>query len=222
MRRSLKAFSTPEMLVVIAIGAVLMMLAVPVYQAFHQKGKDTQCISNLRQCGLSVLSHANDHNGNSVVAYIPPGEEYDGHPQAGKMWHMFLHEKGYIRDMRIMVCPAFAPHRWTGTTKVSQTYGLRRNMGEIRYQPVLKIGRSDRLSTHVLLADSSKTGTWVGQDYYLELEASGSKSDRIHTRHGHRANIFFADGSLRALTAEEIVDLEDGWGLKRSIDTVIY
>lgn len=56
------AFTLVEILVVVAIIAVLAALTFPVYSAAKLRAKDTTCMANLRQLGVAILEYSVDHN----------------------------------------------------------------------------------------------------------------------------------------------------------------
>lgn len=52
-----------ELLLAIAIIAVLVTLGVSVNSSLRMRADDTKCIANLRQCGEAILAYLHDHNG---------------------------------------------------------------------------------------------------------------------------------------------------------------
>lgn len=62
-------FTLTELLVVIAIIGVLAALGLPAVFNWLDKGKDTKCISNLRQIGAAIRLYANDNEGNIVPGF---------------------------------------------------------------------------------------------------------------------------------------------------------
>jgi prepilin-type N-terminal cleavage/methylation domain-containing protein/prepilin-type processing-associated H-X9-DG protein len=55
-------FTLMELLVVMALVAILASLAVPAYQRVAQNGRATACVSNLRQLGVGLGAYLADHN----------------------------------------------------------------------------------------------------------------------------------------------------------------
>lgn len=57
------AFSLVELLVVVAIVALLMALLFPAIQTAREGARRTVCANNLRQVGLAVIRYCDDHRG---------------------------------------------------------------------------------------------------------------------------------------------------------------
>ena len=58
-----QGFSMVELLVIMAIIAILMMLLLPVLQRAKHKGLDAVCMSNLKQFGLAGHMYWGDNDG---------------------------------------------------------------------------------------------------------------------------------------------------------------
>jgi len=61
-RARAEGFTLVELMVVIAVVAILAGLAVPVYQRVLQSGRATACVSNLRQISVGLGAYLVDHN----------------------------------------------------------------------------------------------------------------------------------------------------------------
>jgi prepilin-type N-terminal cleavage/methylation domain-containing protein len=75
-----KAFTLIELLVVIAIIAVLMGILMPSLQRARDKGKQIQCISNVKNLTLAWIMFANDNDDKLVGAMINDSENAWAHP----------------------------------------------------------------------------------------------------------------------------------------------
>lgn len=60
------SFTLIELLVVISIIAMLAALLLPALQTAKEKGRETLCKSNLKQCSIAFLAYGGDNNG-----YLP-------------------------------------------------------------------------------------------------------------------------------------------------------
>jgi prepilin-type N-terminal cleavage/methylation domain-containing protein/prepilin-type processing-associated H-X9-DG protein len=60
--RERNAFTLIELLVVIAIIAILTAILFPVFAQAREKARQTACLSNLKQMGLSVMQYAQDYD----------------------------------------------------------------------------------------------------------------------------------------------------------------
>ncbi len=58
-----RAFTLIELIVVMAIIAILMSMVYPIYTAISERAKATKDMSNLRQIGLATQTYLNDSDG---------------------------------------------------------------------------------------------------------------------------------------------------------------
>jgi prepilin-type N-terminal cleavage/methylation domain-containing protein/prepilin-type processing-associated H-X9-DG protein len=68
MRRE-RGFTLTEMLVVIAVIAVLTAILLPVFSTAREKARQNACLSNLRQIGTALTAYAQDYDDVNVLSH---------------------------------------------------------------------------------------------------------------------------------------------------------
>jgi prepilin-type N-terminal cleavage/methylation domain-containing protein/prepilin-type processing-associated H-X9-DG protein len=97
-------FTLIEILVVIGIIALLSALLLSVFSRVREKGRATQCQSNLHQLGLAFQQYTAD-NGRFPSwynAYMPSNPLPSKHP--GLSWGRRV--EPYVKDVRLFQCPS--------------------------------------------------------------------------------------------------------------------
>jgi prepilin-type processing-associated H-X9-DG protein/prepilin-type N-terminal cleavage/methylation domain-containing protein len=112
MRREPKiaGFTSIELLVVIAIIAILAAIMFPVFAQAREAARLTQCVSNMRQIGMALLSYAQDHDDGLPLrrrAYLfqpnpNPCYEWYREDTCFTWKHMVL---PYIKNADVFICP---------------------------------------------------------------------------------------------------------------------
>lgn len=245
-------FSLVEVLVVIAVIAVLAFLISPVLKQVRAAGNDARCTANLRQIITAYLTRINDDGG-----YFPPsrtGKEYDPStggsriPQGGFM-HDMLRE--YIpsptarlsmpgakpSDAGVYWCPGRDPNQTSLTMPGGQgpfySYAHNTELGGENSQPsqswlgpngggasnpgynpgLARLAAVSRPSQIIAFAEqthpgNASAGHLISSSWPFPANAgpippaSGRQID--FSRHRGRANAAFLDGSVRALTFEDL------------------
>ncbi|MFQ3610011.1 MAG: prepilin-type N-terminal cleavage/methylation domain-containing protein [Fimbriimonadales bacterium] len=78
--RKSAGFTLIELLVVIAIIAILAAILFPVFAQAREKGRQSHCLSNLRQLGTALRAYASDYD--ERLPGAGPGDSYT-YPRAG-------------------------------------------------------------------------------------------------------------------------------------------
>lgn len=223
-----RAFTLLETLVAVSLVLALILLVMPVFDKMWKASLNTQCVAHLKMTGTAVLTHAAENNGRSVTALYRPASDDNPNPDpnlpnhaANRVWSQSLQAGGYLGGKPDeLVCPAFPPFRYRGVradgsadkAPAMHTYALRRfsnssSEGTSESDPAFHIGRVEQPSRYALLMDSYSIDE-KAQHYFVRWPSHSRI--KIHLRHNGRANIFFADGSVRSLNVEEMTTLNDG------------
>lgn len=184
------AFTLIEMLIAIAVVAVLAMLLMPLTQNIREKASETQCVSNLRLLGQVTLLYAQDNEGK--MPYIAASSSIPG--SVDRHWRrQFLPYLGMeitaasVRDTPF-ICP---PHRELIESK--NGIGGIPNYGMNIYLENLPLADIE-VPARTLLATEAKL---IGASPSEQLNESGIKSavpgGKVH-RGGQ--NILYVDGHI--------------------------
>jgi len=96
--RKSPGFTLIEMLVVIAIIAILAALLFPVFAQAREKARQTSCASNLRQLGMSLAMYVQDAESYPAFSFNRVG--------GMDRWHDLL--VPYAKNRQLLVCPSQA------------------------------------------------------------------------------------------------------------------
>jgi prepilin-type N-terminal cleavage/methylation domain-containing protein/prepilin-type processing-associated H-X9-DG protein len=97
-------FTLVELLVVIAVIAILAAILYPVFAIAREKARQTGCTSNLRQIGTAVQMYLQDYDGTY------PGNPYPGQ-QANPIQTLdwtpyYIKLYPYVKNYQLFVCPS--------------------------------------------------------------------------------------------------------------------
>jgi prepilin-type N-terminal cleavage/methylation domain-containing protein len=96
--RERKGFTLIELLVVIAIIAILAAILFPVFAQAREKGRQTACVSNMRQISTAIVAYTADYDD-----YYPRGIYGVGQV----VYHLFDLIYPYVKSPGIYTCPSY-------------------------------------------------------------------------------------------------------------------
>ena len=216
-------FTLIEMLVAIAIIAILAALLFPALAKAKGFAKQTACASNMRQDGLCMQLYAQDSNG-----YVFLYKNYLFGAEQG--WADALSSGDYLKNKDICLCPASIPYKYSATYPWA-TYGVERTLNSTAYPLISSangitfrnLSRIDSLSTRIIMVDSIFGPGVTTVPFYQVFAAypSFSSNDKgaTHLRHNNRTNALCWDGHVAPSGVAELKEagFSNAYGLKGNI-----
>ncbi len=200
-----QGFTLVELLVTVAVVALLIGLLVPAMGAVRRSSLETKCLSNLRQMAIALHSYLNSQD-----EQFPISSHTTGSVSRSDAWLQSLASHGF--DGAVRRCPADPYSEERPTSYAINTY-FEPLVAGIDFDPftsqLLPGGRTSAVSRLPQIPAPAKT-FWA-----METEGAGL-IDHIHSvgwtssaeikaaiavlRHGEGSNVLFADGHVAGVT----------------------
>ena len=220
------AFTLVELLVVVAVIAVLIALAFPALRSTIETSRRATCAGNLKTLAAAVLSYAGENNGflpyslgNKLIPGGPSsapwfwavGDYFGG--QYTKAQEADWKGKNVFRAMpSCLYCPS-AKRETNNTTPYDVSYGINRILvdeGLTSSPPTqTKVISVPRRSSMVLLADSM---SYSEKGSHAWRVTSGTVSER----HGAVANVAWLDGHVSPEPRVELATNASYWDRRKN------
>ena len=218
-RKNKKGFTLIELLVVIAIIAMLSSILLPALSKAREKGRQTVCISNLKEIFLAIEMYKSDNDGYYPICCDFPWPNYpatywSGVQRGDTGEDKFLDFTGspiypYLKAGEIKTCPSFKQFG-EARQPASGGYGYNKqfvggNKGSQWWYKQHKDSDIKNPSNTVILSDAAgiRSGVIVenydlGAPYYKTIDGVSwnQLSPSMHFRHNGFANVVWCDGHI--------------------------
>jgi len=187
-----KGFTLIELLVVIAIIAILAAILFPVFAKAREKARQTSCLSNLKQLGLSCHMYFSDYDEN-LLHYR---HELPGNTSIS--WRDMV--EPYVKNTQIFICPS---------RQTEQGYGWNYNyLG----WPGMGGCSSNAAATLSEITNTAETIMLGEANYSVVFRPSlGAAFYDVYNRYPHNdgANVCFTDGHAKWLSKSVLITPPD-------------
>jgi prepilin-type processing-associated H-X9-DG protein len=185
-----KPFSLVELLIMMAIFAILISLLQPSLRGLIFSSQDIQCAQNLREWGVMHAQHEDDFNGLAIHITMYTPNSVKKHMN----WPQYINY--YMTGHRNKKHPLnFCPIE---DSVDGRGYGMNRNFGaytEISNDPVRNTQYIHPQKT------IRQVDTWY---WFFRDNINPDRHDRISLRHRYNANALWLDGHASLEFAEEL------------------
>ncbi|MBW3623799.1 MAG: DUF1559 domain-containing protein [Armatimonadetes bacterium] len=185
MRRRHRGFTLIELLVVIAVIAILAAILFPVFARAREAGRQTSCMSNMRQVGISFQLYMDDWDETLPVM---------GHVQ----WDWVQRIAKYHNTKNIHICPSDDD---IGTNGHRYSYVPSCESGGCRnLTPITRSDFTDPSST-ILIAEAGRNHRT--DHYHPDRGYAYVRQELLPHRHNGKSNWTFVDGHAKSYTLDQ-------------------
>jgi prepilin-type N-terminal cleavage/methylation domain-containing protein len=189
-----RAFTLIELMVVLAVIAILMSIVYPMYTGISERAKATKDMSNLRQFGIAMQTYLNDKDGILPVINAVPGTGTNANP--------VIYPK-YIATRRVFQSP-FDKRAASEADSAPVSYGINQNLYDLINANIVRVVSP---SSTILMAPNysgnpAVSSSWTGVATNVpNLAVGGGAGMTTGTqRNGTQINALFCDLHAETMT----------------------
>ena len=188
------AFTLIDLLVVIAIIAILAAILFPVFARARENARRSSCISNLKQVGIAMMQYTQDNDERYMVANH---EDDNGDGVADYAW--FLPLQPYIKSEQVFKCPSLGSETTTPNPNTDYilngffAHGVSQAIFSQTAQQIMVAERKENL-------DVFDYHSWI-RDGEEQFEFVDNIS---RNRHFDGSNYLFVDGHAKWMRYERV------------------
>ena len=207
-----KNFTLIELLIVVAIIAILAGMLLPALNSAREKARAIQCTSQQKQLALAHIAYTDDNK-----SYFAPNCVSSLWPGAKPRWWQEPYLYNYIGGKsdtmlkKLMLCPSTNLKQESNNNPAlsvnpDTSYGMVVNT---LTAPFLMTRWKDSLSNALMMMDYGRGAQWYYsgggtskgflQSSYFFTDNADKQYAAIFTRHSDKANIAFADGHVESM-----------------------
>ena len=245
-----KSFTLVELLIVIAIIAILAGMLLPALNKVRDKAKSIECLNRQKQSGTIFQLYSGDNN-DFIYLYYTGGDGYATYAScygplqdpAASVKYEQAQGLGYTKDktLKTYACPKRLPSAdqvlfryelfGVGGFNRSATSGT---LCESNAVVDVAVGTSKNLyitmkriqspSKSILLTDSlaPKIGTHNGPYQYFSMYPFGTSNASFHFKHASLANILTFDGSVNGRRASDCQEMVSRFSNAKNLSIYYY
>jgi prepilin-type processing-associated H-X9-DG protein/prepilin-type N-terminal cleavage/methylation domain-containing protein len=205
-----RGFTLIEILVVMAIAALLSAMLFGAFSRVREKGRSAVCQNNLKQLYVAIQQYVQDHDGRYPKTTRNSDEEYE----EGIFW--WNRVRPYVKDPAIRFCPSFSGQRQEINSSPERTdYGYNHRRLNEYWLINGTSGKRRGVGKHEVGVPNTATiplifDTSYGDELHHMTEVTGTCGTKFYwsTRHSGGANYAFLDGHVKWYSPHDVTEVE--------------